>query len=165
MTDAQVKPIPDGMHSVTPHLICAGVADAIAFYEKAFGAVETVRLPGPQGKIMHAAVRIGDSTIMLTDEFPDFGSFGPKALKGSPVVIHLYVDNSDEFAARAVAAGARMTMPVSEMFWGDRYGQLEDPFGHRWAVATHVREASPEEMRAAIQNMGRGGDNCAADMS
>jgi PhnB protein len=165
MTSAKVKPIPDGMHSVTPHLVCAGAADAIAFYEKAFGAVETVRMPDPQGKIMHAAVRIGDSTIMLADEFPDFGSFGPKALKGSPVVIHLYVDNADEFAARAVAAGARMTMPVSEMFWGDRYGQLEDPFGHRWSVATHVREVSPEEMRQAMQNMGRSSDNCAADRS
>jgi PhnB protein len=165
MTSPKVKPIPDGMHSVTPHLICAGAADAIAFYEKAFGAVETVRLPGPQGKIMHAAVRIGDSTIMLTDEFPDFGSFGPKALKGSSVVIHLYVDNADEFSARAVAAGARMTMPVSEMFWGDRYGQLEDPFGHRWSVATHVRDVSAEGMREAMRNMGRGGDNCAADRS
>ena len=162
MTNAQVKPIPEGMHSVTPHLVCAGAADAIAFYEKAFGAVETVRLPGPQGKIMHAAVRIGDSTVMLADEFPDFGSFGPKALKGSPVVIHLYVDNADEFAARAVAAGAKTTMPVSDAFWGDRYGQLEDPFGHRWSIATHVRDVSPQEMRQAMQKMAQGGAACEA---
>ena len=134
MADAQVKPIPDGMHAVTPMLVCVGAADAIAFYKKAFGAVEISRLPGPQEKIMYAAIRIGDSVVMLTDEFPDFGSFGPKALKGSSVVIHLYVDNADEFAARAVAAGAKMTMPVADMFWGDRYGQLKDLFGVTWAL-------------------------------
>jgi PhnB protein len=156
MTQAQVKPIPDGMHTVTPHLVCAGVADAIEFYTRAFNAVETTRLPGPQGKIMHAAVRIGDSTVMLTDEFPDYGSFGPKALKGSPVVIHLYVTNADEFVARAVSAGATLTMPVTEMFWGDRYGQFEDPFGHRWSVGTHVRDVTPEQMRQAMQSMSQG---------
>jgi uncharacterized glyoxalase superfamily protein PhnB len=155
MTQSTVKPIPDGMHSVTPMLVCAGAADAIAFYQKAFGAVEISRLPGPQGKLMHAAMRVGDSVIMLTDEFPDFASLGPKALKGSPVVIHLYVDNADEFAARAVAAGASMTMPVADMFWGDRYGQFEDPFGHRWSVGTHVRDVSHDEMRQAMQAMAR----------
>ena len=138
------KAIPDGMHSVTPHLICAGASDAIDFYKKAFNAVELSRLPGPNGKLMHGSIRIGDSTIMLADEFPDYGSFGPKALKGSPVVIHLYVDDADAFAAHAVAAGAKLTMPVADMFWGDRYGQLEDPFGHRWSVATHVRDVTPE---------------------
>ncbi|MGO9006068.1 MAG: VOC family protein [Beijerinckiaceae bacterium] len=153
MTKAHVKPIPDGMHSVTPHLVCAGAADAIEFYKKAFDAVETGRLPGAQGKLMHAAIRIGDSTVMLADEFPNWGSFGPKSLKGSPVVIHLYVENVDEFVARAVAAGAKITMPVAEMFWGDRYGQLEDPFGHRWSVGTHVRDVDPEEMRQAMQKM------------
>jgi PhnB protein len=153
MNPSQVKPIPDGMHSVTPHLVCAGVADAIEFYTRAFDAVETVRLPGPQGKIMHAAIRIGDSVVMLTDEFPGHGSFGPRALKGSPVVIHLYVANADEFAARAVAAGAKLTMPVTEMFWGDRYGQFEDPFGHRWSVGTHVRDVTPEEMKQAMRSM------------
>ncbi len=154
MTTSHVKPIPDGMHSVTPHLICAGAADAIEFYKKAFEAVETSRLPGPQGKLMHAAIRIGDSTIMLADEFPNWGSLGPKSLKGSPVVIHLYVENVDEFVARAVAAGAKNTMPIADMFWGDRYGQLEDPFGHRWSVATHVRDVSQEEMQQAMQKMG-----------
>ncbi len=153
MTTSPVKLIPEGMHTVTPHLICAGAAEAIEFYKKAFGAVEVSRLPGPQGKLMHAALRIGDSAIMLADEFPEFGGFGPKSLKGSPVVIHLYVENADEFAARAAAAGAKITMPVADMFWGDRYGQFEDPFGHRWSVATHVREVTPAEMRQAMQKM------------
>ena len=150
----KVKPIPDGMHSVTPHLVCAGAADAIEFYKKAFNATELSRLPGKQGKLMHGSIRIGDSTIMLADEFPDWGSFGPKALKGSPVTIHLYVEDVDAFVKQAVAAGAKVTMPVADMFWGDRYGQLEDPFGHRWSVATHVRDVTPEEMQQAMQKMG-----------
>jgi len=148
-----VKPIPDSMHSVTPHLVTAGAAEALAFYAKAFGAVELSRLPGPQGKLMHSAFRIGDSTIMMSDEFPDFGSLGPKALKGTPVVIHLYVENADDFVARAAAAGAKVTMPVSDMFWGDRYGQLEDPFGHRWSVGTKMRDVTPDEMREAMRKM------------
>jgi PhnB protein len=154
MTTRSVKPIPEGMHSVTPHLICAGAADAIEFYRKAFGAIETSRMPGPMGKLMHASIRIGDSTVMLVDEMPEWGSLGPKALKGSSVVIHLYVDDVDAFTAKAVAAGAKITMPVNDMFWGDRYGQLEDPFGHRWSVATHVRDVSPAEMQEAMKNMG-----------
>jgi PhnB protein len=149
-----VKPIPEGMHTVTPHLVCAGAGDAIEFYKKAFNAEELSRLPGPDGKLMHGSIKIGDSVIMLADEFPDYGSLGPNALKGSPVVIHLYVEDADAFAARAVAAGAKLTMPVAEMFWGDRYGQLEDPFGHRWSVATRVREVSPEDMRQAMAKMG-----------
>jgi PhnB protein len=154
MTKPQVKPIPDGMRSVTPHLICAGAADAIEFYRKAFDAVEMVRLPGPQGKLMHAMIRIGDSAVMLVDENPDCGMLGPKSLKGSPVTIHLYAEDVDVFVARAVAAGAKITMPPSDMFWGDRYGALEDPFGHRWSVATHIRDVTPEEMRKAMQKMG-----------
>ena len=150
----QVKPIPDGMHTVTPHLVCAGAADAIEFYKKAFNAVETIRLPGPQGKLMHAAIRIGDSAVMLVDEFPDMGAFGPKWLKGSPVTIHLYVEDVDAFVERAVAAGAKITMPLEDMFWGDRYCKLEDPFGHHWSVAMHVRDVSPEEMQQAMQKMG-----------
>lgn len=144
-----VKPIPDGMHSVTPHLICDGAADAITFYTKAFAAVELSRLPGPNGKLMHALLRIGDSMIMLADEIPGCVS-GPKTLKGSPVVLHLYVEKVDEFFATAVAAGAKVKMPVQDMFWGDRYGQLEDPFGHQWSVATHMREVTPAEMQAAM---------------
>jgi len=113
MTTAAVKPIPEGMHSVTPHLICAGAADAIEFYKQAFNATEQSRLPGPGGKLMHASIRIGDSTVMLVDENPQYGALGPKALKGSPVVIHLYVPDVDAFAAQAVAAGAKITMPVN----------------------------------------------------
>ncbi len=102
---------------------------------------------------MHAQIRIGDSTVMLVDEFPDWNSFGPKALKGTPVTIHLYVDNVDAFVRRAVEAGAHLTMPVEDMFWGDRYGQIEDPFGHRWSVATRVRDVSPEELQQGAQKM------------
>jgi PhnB protein len=151
MSKNQVKPIPDGMHTVTPHLICAGAADAIEFYKKAFNAVEMGRLPGPQGKLLHGAIRIGDSTVMLVDEFPDWGALGPKSLKGSPVTTHLYVEDIDAFVARATAAGARVTMPLQDMFWGDRYCKLEDPFGHQWSVATHIRDVSPDEMREAAQ--------------
>lgn len=154
MTTAQVKPIPDGMHSVTPHLICAGAADAIEFYKKAFGAIELTRLPAQSGKLLHASIRIGNSTIMLSDEFPAMGGLGPKSLKGSPVTIHLCVEDADALAARAVAAGAKVTMPVADMFWGDRYGQLEDPFGHRWSVGTHVRDVTPEEVQKAVRSMG-----------
>ena len=151
MATQSVNPIPEGMHTVTPHLVCAGAGAAIDFYKKAFGATETSRMPGPGGKLMHASIRIGDSAVMLVDEMPEWGSLGPKALKGSPVVIHLYVDDVDAFTARAVAAGAKVTMPVADMFWGDRYGQLEDPFGHRWSVATHVRDVSPADMQRAVQ--------------
>ena len=153
MASQSVNPIPEGMHTVTPHLICAGAGDAIDFYKKAFGATETSRMPGPDGKLIHASIRIGDSAVMLVDEMPEWGSLGPKALKGSPVVIHLYVDDVDAFTARAAAAGAKVTMPVADMFWGDRYGQLEDPFGHRWSVATHVRDVSPADMQLAMQKM------------
>lgn len=147
----QVKPIPEGMHTVTPHLVCARAADAIEFYKKAFGAVEVGRLPAPDGKLAHAMIRINGSAVMLADEFPDWGSFGPKSLKGSPVTIHLYVEDVDAFVARAVRAGAKITMPLEDMFWGDRYCKLEDPFGHHWSVATHVRDVSREEMQRAMQ--------------
>jgi uncharacterized glyoxalase superfamily protein PhnB len=150
----KVKPIPEGMHTVTPHLVCAGAADAIEFYKKAFGAVELARLPGPDGKLMHACVKIGDSAVMLVDENRQWGTLGPKALKGTPVILHIYVDDVDTFAARAVAAGAKVTMPIADMFWGDRYGQLQDPFGHSWSVATHKRDLTPEEIRRAIPKGG-----------
>jgi uncharacterized glyoxalase superfamily protein PhnB len=149
----QVKRIPEGMHTVTPHLVCAGAADAIEFYKKAFNAVEMGRMPGPQGKLMHAAIKISDSTVMLADEFPEYGSLGPKALKGSPVTIHLYVEDVDAFVKQAVAAGAKITMPLDDMFWGDRYCKLDDPFGHHWSVATHIRDVTPEEMREAMAKM------------
>ena len=147
----KVKQIPEEMHTVTPHLVCADAADAVDFYKKAFNAVEVSRLPGPQGKLMHAMIRIGDSVVMLADEFPEWGSLGPKSLMGSPVTIHLYVKDVDVFVERAVAAGAKVVMPVKDMFWGDRYGQIEDPFGHRWSVATHDRDLSPEEIKKAAE--------------
>ncbi len=148
---AKVKAIPAGMHSVTPHLICGGAADAIEFYKKAFGAVENSRLPGSDGKLMHAQITIGDSPVMLTDENPEYGALGPKRLKGSPVTIHLFVKDVDAFVARAVKAGAKITMPIADMFWGDRYGKIEDPFGHLWSVATHVRDIAPGEWQQAMQ--------------
>lgn len=151
MAQPHVKPVPDGMHTITPHLVCRDAVAAIAFYQKAFGAVELARLPGPQGKLMHAMLRIGDSPLMLVDEFPDWGALGPQSLKGSPVTIHLYVADVDAAVERAVTAGARLTMPVADMFWGDRYGTIEDPFGHHWSIATHIRDMSPEEIQAAAK--------------
>src|SRR2546423_6347032 len=135
MTKPAAKPIPDGMHSLTPHLICAGAADAITFYTKAFNAVEVSRLPGPKGKLMHAMLRVGNSALMLTDEFPEWGGFGPKSLKGSPVTVHLYVENADAAVGPAVSAGAKITMPLSDRFWGGRDAQPEDSFAPRWSVA------------------------------
>ena len=149
---SKVKPIPEGMHSVTPHLVCAGAAEAIDFYKKAFGATEVARLPGPDGKLMHGAVRIEGSVVMLVDENPQWGALGPKALKGSPVTIHVYATDVDAFVARAVKAGAKVIMPIDDMFWGDRYGIIEDPFGHHWSVATHVRDVKPEDMSEAMRN-------------
>lgn len=146
----KVKPIPDGMHSVTPHLICAGASDAIEFYKKAFNAVELVRMPGPKGRLMHAMILVEGSPVMLVDEMPEWGALSPKSLKGSPVTIHLFVEDVDAFVARAVGAGARITMPIADMFWGDRYGKIEDPFGHHWSVATHQRDMSPEETQQAM---------------
>lgn len=150
---SNVKPIPDGMRTVTPHLVCGGAANAIEFYKKAFGAVEVMRVPGPDGKLMHAAIRIGDSMVMLVDEYPDWGSVGPKALKGTPVTIHLCVEDVDSFADRAIRAGAKIIMPIDDMFWGDRYGILEDPFGHRWSVATHIKDVDPVEAARAMESM------------
>ena len=147
------QPLPDGMHSITPHLVCAGAADAIEFYKKAFDAVEISRLEGEDSKLMHAAIRIGDSTVMLVDESPEWGMVGPKSLKGSPVTIHLYVDDVDAAVEQAVRAGAKVTVPVEDMFWGDRYGKLEDPFGHQWSVATRLREVTPDELKQAMAKM------------
>jgi PhnB protein len=151
MSTSKVLPVPEGMHTVTPHLVCAGAADAIEFYKKAFGAVELARMPGPQGKLMHAMIRIGDSPIMLVDEFPEWGSNAPTSLKGTPVTIHLSVPDADAQFARARDAGAQVKMELADMFWGDRYGVLEDPFGHRWSIATHVRDVAPEELEAEMR--------------
>ncbi|HAT29767.1 MAG TPA: glyoxalase [Janthinobacterium sp.] len=139
------------MHTITPHLVCANAAAAIDFYKKAFGAEEQGRLTGPDGKLAHAMLRIGDSSLMLADEYPNWGSVSPNTLKGSPVTIHLYVSNVDAAFERAVAAGATVKMPVADMFWGDRYGVLTDPFGHHWSMATHTRDVSPADMEKAMQ--------------
>ena len=149
MKDNTVKPVPDGMHTVTPHLVCAGAADAIEFYKKAFGAEELGRLPGPDNKIIHAMIRIGDSKLMMVDEFPESCSAGLKSLKGTPVTLHIYVEDVDAAFQRAIDAGAQTVMSVSDMFWGDRYGVLEDPFGHRWSIATHICDLTSEEIQAA----------------
>ena len=156
MAAQKVNPIPADMHTVTPHIICAGAAQAIDFYKKAFGATEEARLPGPDGKLMHAMIRINGSAVMLVDENPEWGMLGPKSLKGTPVTIHLYVRDADAFVAQAEKAGAKVTMPVAEMFWGDSYGKLEDPFGHHWSVGTHVRDVSMEEAQQAMRKMAGG---------
>ena len=150
----KVKAIPDGMHSLTPHLVCRDAAAAIDFYGRAFGAIELFRLPGPNGKLIHACVRIGDSQLFLFDEMPEHGALGPQTLQGTPVTIHLQVQDADAAFARAVQAGATVAMPLADMFWGDRYGQLTDPFGHRWSIASHLREVSRDEMVAAMQAQG-----------
>jgi uncharacterized glyoxalase superfamily protein PhnB len=148
-----VKKIPDGMTAVTPHLVVAGAAQAIDWYKKAFGATEEMRMPGPDGRIMHASIRINGAAIFLVDEMKEWGAVGPKSLKGSPVTIHLMVEDVDAVFDRAVQAGATVTMPVADQFWGDRYGCLEDPYGHKWSVATHVRDVSDAEMQAAMKQM------------
>ena len=151
---SKVKAVPDGMHSLTPHLVCRDAAAAIDFYGRAFGAIELFRLPGPNGKLIHACVRIGDSQLFLFDEMPEHGALGPQTLQGTPVTIHLQVQDADAAFARAVQAGATVAMPLADMFWGDRYGQLTDPFGHRWSIASHLREVSRDEMVAAMQAQG-----------
>ena len=143
------KGIPEGFHTLTPHLVVRGAADAIEFYRKAFGAEEIRRMPGPDGKLMHAELNIGDSRLMLADEFPDWGAVGPESIGGSPVTLSLYVEDCDAMFNQAVGAGATVRMPLADQFWGDRYGQLTDPFGHIWAVCTNIKELSSDEIKAA----------------
>jgi uncharacterized glyoxalase superfamily protein PhnB len=157
----QVRPLPEGYHTVTPHLICAGAARAIDFYTQAFGAAEIGRIPGPDGRLVHAELKIGDSRVMLVDACPEYGTADPLARNGTTVNLHLYVPDADAAWDRAVAAGARPVIPLADMFWGDRYGMLEDPFGHRWSVATRMRDVSPEDMQAAMRNMGAQGPGSA----
>jgi PhnB protein len=147
-----VNPIPHGMHTITPHLVCKDAAAAIEFYKAAFGATEVDRLAGPDGKLMHAMLRIGDSALMLVDEFPEMHALGPTSLGGSPVTIHLSVVDADASFERATAAGAAPRMPVSEMFWGARYGMVQDPFGHLWSVATQVRNLSIAQITEAMKS-------------
>ena len=146
-----VKAKPEGYHTVTPHLIVRGGAKALEFYRAAFGAEETVRMPGPDGRLMHAEMRIGDSVVMLSDEFPEPGSKSPQSLGGCSGGIFLYVDNVDAAFKRAVDAGCAAKMPPTDMFWGDRFARLTDPFGHAWAMATHVEDVPPEEMKRRRQ--------------
>ena len=140
---SKVKAVPDGFHTVTPHLMVRDANRALDFYKKAFGAEVLHVMPGPGGKVMHAAVKIGDSIVMLADEFPEHGS----TAGASGDALHIYIDNVDAAFQRAVSAGASVKMPLMDMFWGDRYGQVVDPFGHTWSLATHTRDMSPEEMQ------------------
>ena len=149
----KVQAIPADMTAITPHLVCRNAAAAIDFYKRAFDAVESARLPAPDGKLLHAQIRIGGAAVMLVDEMPDEHILSPLSLKGTGVTIHLYVADVDATVAKAVAAGAKLIMPVQEMFWGDRYGILTDPFGHQWSVATHVRDVSPEDMGKAVSEL------------
>lgn len=142
------KPVPEGFHTLTPSLVVKGGREAIEFYKRVFGAQEIACMPGPDGKgVMHGELKIGDSHLFVCDEFPDMGNKSPKSLGGTSSSIHVYVPDVDAVFERAVKAGATVTMPVSDMFWGDRYGKFHDPFGHDWAVACRVEDLTPEEIK------------------
>ena len=141
------KAIPEGYHTLTPHLVVKGANQAIEFYRRAFGALEARRINGPDGKsILHAELIIGDSRLFLADEVPDMGCLGPVSVGGSPVTIHLYAEEVDKVFDQAVAAGAEVKMPLADMFWGDRYGVIADPFGHQWSFASHKEDLTNEEI-------------------
>jgi len=142
-----VKPIPEGYHSVTPYLIVRGGSDAIEFYKRAFGATELFRFPAPDGKVGHAEIKIGDSPIMLADEYPQMGYNSPQSIGGSPVSLMVYVDDVDTVFSRAIEAGATVKEAVQDKFYGDRIGSVVDPFGHVWHIATHKEDVSIEEMQ------------------
>lgn len=148
-----VTPSPEGFHTITPDLVCRGAAKAIAFYEKVFGARVIDKMEMPGGKIGHAYLQIGSSPLFLADEFPEWGSAFPESIGGSPVVIHLYVDDVDAIWKKAIDAGVVVEMPLENMFWGDRDGKIKDPFGHRWSLATHVEDVTPDEMAARQKKM------------
>jgi PhnB protein len=150
------KPIPEGYHTATPYLIIKDAAQAIEFYKKAFGATEVMRFAQPDGKIGHAEIKIGDSHIMLADEFPEMGARSPQTLGGSPVSILLYVEDVDAQAKQAIAAGVKVVRPVKDQFYGDRSGSFEDPFGHQWHIATHVEDVAPDELHKRAAAAGRG---------
>ena len=152
MTQAK-SPIPEGLHTVTPHLVVKGASQAIEFYKRAFGAEEIKRLPGPDGKsLIHAELKIGNSRLLLVDEFPEMDCRGPRSVGGSPVSIHMFVDDVDAAFDKALAAGAEVRMPLADQFWGDRYGVLTDPFGHIWSiVATHREDLTPQEIGKRAQ--------------
>jgi PhnB protein len=148
---SKASSVPKGYHSVTPGLALRDTPAAIEFYKKAFGAKEKGRMAGPDGKIMHAELQIGDSRIMVGEEMPQMGHSSPLALGGSPVNLYVYVKNVDKAFDQAISAGATVVMPVADMFWGDRYGALKDPYGHKWGLATHKRDMSNKEMMKAAQ--------------
>src|SRR5215217_4951534 len=155
---ADVRPIPDGYPQVTPYLCVDDAKAAIQFYERVLGAKERMHMPAPEGKIGHAELELGESLIMLSDEFPEGGVRGPKSVGGTPVMISVYVEDADGVFDAALAAGAKSLRPVEDQFYGDRTGQFEDPFGHRWSVATHVQDVPPEEMeRRAAEAASQGG--------
>ena len=147
-----VKPIPDGYHSLTPFLTVRDAARAIEFYKQAFGAKERGVMKDPDGKVMHAELVIGDSIIMLSDEWPEFGALSPQSIGGSAMGLHIYIDGVDAAFDRAVKAGAEVEMPVMDQFWGDRYGKLKDPFGHKWSIATHTKDMSAGEMKQSMDD-------------
>ncbi len=148
----KVNKNPKGLHTVTPGLTVHDAKGAIEFYKKAFGAVEGEICLGPDGKqVMHAEIKIGDSTVMINDEFKDMGCLSPKSLGGSPIAIYLQVDDADMWYERAVKAGATVTMPLADQFWGDRFGQVSDPYGHKWGISMHVKDSTPEEMKEAME--------------
>lgn len=149
-----VNPIPEGYHTVTPYLIVTGATAALEFYVKAFGATELMRLPGPDGKVMHAEFKIGDSPIMLADECPEMNAKSPQSYGGSPVSILLYVEDVDTLFKQALDAGSKEMRPVQDQFYGDRMGTLEDPFGHTWTLATHIEDVTPEEITQRMQSAG-----------
>ncbi len=150
---SNVQPIPDALRGATPYLCCADAPRALAFYAAAFGALETLRFAEPSGRIGHAEITIGAAVVMLSDEYPEMNVLSPRALGGTPVMIHLYVPDVDAFVERAVANGAVLTRPVATQFYGDRSAQLEDPFGHRWSIATHVEDVSTEELHRRFEAM------------
>jgi PhnB protein len=142
----KVKAVPEGTHTITAHLSVREAAKAIEFYQRAFGAQVLFVHKMPDGRVMHATLKVGDSRLMLADEFPGMGTPAPTTLGGSPVLLNIYVEDVDSLWNRAVAAGAKVTMPLANQFWGDRYGQVVDPFGHSWALGSHVEDVAPEEM-------------------
>lgn len=154
MTKA-VKPIPDGYHSVTPYLIIKGAREAIKFYQEAFGAEEVCLLDGPGGSVMHAEIKIGDSFIMIGDEFPPMDALSPLSRGGATSSLMLYVNDVDSAFEKAVKAGCTVKLPLTNQFWGDRYGKLADPYGHQWAMATHVEDVTPEEMKKRTAEMAK----------
>lgn len=153
-----ISPIPEGYHTITPYIVVNGAAEAIEFYKRAFGAIEIDRAYSPDGKkIMNASIQIGDSRIMLNDEFPEMSCKGPLSLGGSPFNLHLYVEDADAVFNQAVAAGATVTMPIDDAFWGDRYGAVTDPFGHHWGIATRKRVMTPDDLKQLAEDWGNCG--------